>query len=75
VTEAEVDPHEDLIGRTFTSNYRGRFDFTTEVTGCAPWNAAYVNVNVTDHRTGKVTPSSRRVEHVRQRLAAQPAPS
>jgi DNA polymerase I len=58
-----ADPNSDLIGFSFNSTYRGRDDFRTTVTGVAPWNPAYLLVDVV--KSGKTEQSSRRAEHVR----------
>lgn len=63
--EPEVEPHADLVGLTYRGCYRQRWEYTIEVTGVAPWNAAYLNVSVTRADGTFVGLSSRRVEHVR----------
>lgn len=72
------DPNADLIGFTHEGLYRGRLGFTMTVVETAPWNPAYVNVDVTYlndgqvHKKGEVEKSSRRAEHVRQLKAPAP---
>jgi DNA polymerase I len=67
-----VDPNADLIGFTHDGCYRGYLAFTVTVVETAPWNPAYVNVDVTYlndgqvHKKGEVEKSSRRADHIRQ---------